>query len=105
MKTRPAETDSAHVPEKRKDGDRSFRKATDAGHFAFPGNGNIVVPADLADRIRIRAMDTEGNAIKEELSLPGICDEKAAEFEEMLDGLEEAGSRARGPPGSGCSTE
>lgn len=60
---------------------------SDAGQLTFLSNGNIVVPAELADRIRIRAMDDEGNLNTEELTLIGLSVENSKKLQMLLDGL------------------
>lgn len=85
--TRSTEAGPGPMPERRTETGRNAHRTTEAGHLTFLSNGNIVVPADLAERIRIRAMDTEGNVDAEEFSLVGLRAESARKLQEVLDGL------------------
>jgi hypothetical protein len=85
--TRPVESSLGAMQERGTDTRRHSQKTTDAGDLTFLSNGNVVVPADLAERIRIRAMDTEGNVNAEELALIGLAAEKSRKLQDVLDGL------------------
>ncbi len=88
---RSTEVDLEPMPERRHGTSRDAHRIADAGHLTVLSNGNVVVPSDLAERIRIRAMDTEGNIDAEELSLVGIGAEGATKLQEALDGLKKWG--------------
>lgn len=84
---RATQSELESIQERRKSTGLNTRRTRDAGDLTFLSNGNIIVPSELAERIHIYGMDTEGNVDAAELSLIGISAEDSKKLQDAIDEL------------------